>query len=398
MKKVKEWGTIIMVMMFAFSAASFATDKELDKNYVSANNGFGFKLLKDLKTTDENIMISPASISSALGALSGAGEKKEKDSILKAIGAKNLSISKFNESNRDLAVICKYPGDGITMNLANSLWLQDGLKPNTNYRNFLKNYYNANISNINFDDTGKAADIINQWCSDKTKGMITKALDSGDLENAYMVLSNALYFHGTWTDPFEERLTKKDMFFPYNKDPYQIAMMTKTEEQYYISTENFKAISIPYGENKDFAIDIIVPENEKGLNNCLDALVKSKKTVFETYKPQTGRVSLFLPRFQIEYKESIVDMLKKYGLNTKEYRKLLSNPRTNEISNIIHATKLKVNEKGTEAAAVTSVTMTTAVRDQITVRADKPFIFYIYDTKNKLIFFTGIVNSPETLK
>ena len=388
----------IITVSALFASSVWSEEMKFDQKFTEASNSFGFKLLKDLKTKNDNIMISPISIESALGALSGAGNAAETASILKTMGLSNTTIKEFNENNKRLLTFCKYPGEGIKLSIATSLWLNKGLNPNKNYYNFLKNYYNADISNVDFSNSKKSADTINNWCANKTNNMIKDAVSESDVKYAQAVLFNALYFYGNWTDQFNERFTREDSFYPYSKDSIKIDMMFKRSQYKYIDNNNFKAISVPYGKNQDFAIDIIIPENEKGLSDVLDNLIKSKKTIFESEKPLNGFVNFYLPKFQIEYKSSILDILKTYGLKTNDYKRMLENGQSNQISQIVHATKLKVDEKGTEAAVVTGIAVSTAAPIQeMEIRADKPFIFYIYSTKNNLIFFTGIVNTPNKL-
>ena len=388
---------ILLILLLSFYFSSLCFGGNMNKEFIKANNEFGFKLLKDLKDKNTNIMISPISIESALGALSGAGATTEKNSILQALGANSLTIDQLNQNNKELLRLCKTPGKGITLNLATSLWLQNNLNPNKKYKDFLKNYYNADISNVNFANPDKAADIINQWCSNKTNHMVSKAVDKSSLENASTVLCNALYFFGTWTEPFDEKLTREDIFTPYVKSAFKVAMMSKSGNMDYVSTNTFKAIKLNYGTDKDFSIDIIVPNNEKDLNICLAQLEKTGKSVFETHPVKNDFVKIYIPRFQMDYQTSLIEILEKYGLKRGDYKNLLETSKTNRISNIIHSTKLKVNEKGTEASAVTSIIMPMSAFTQEEIRADKPFVFYIYDTKNKLIFFTGIINSPDSL-
>lgn len=387
----------MLIILTSMSVGTFAEDcTKLDEDFVKATNHFGLKLLEDIKEPNKNIMISAVSLQSALGTLSGAGKEPEIQSILKTLDM-NIPIDKLNQNNQKIIKLCKNPGENITLNMSTSIWIADHLKINKNYGIFLDKYYNSDINKIDFKDSQKAADRINNWCLEKTNKMINKTVDPDDIANSNTVICNALYFFGQWTTPFNSKFTFDGQFKPYKGSQINIKMMSKTENYKYIRNDNYDAISLPYGKTKDFAIDIIIPKDQKAMDICLNHLKEHNTSIFNNERYNEDKVEFIMPKFQIDYRVSLINILKKYGLQTSGYKNMLQSKEINQISQILHVTKLKVNEEGTEAAAVTAIIAKTAMRDEIVITADKPFIFYIYDTKNNLMFFTGIINAPQGL-
>ncbi|MBP5273484.1 MAG: hypothetical protein ILO36_00915 [Abditibacteriota bacterium] len=352
-------------------------------------NSFGFGMLTELDK-GKNVMVSPVSLEMVLGSLQGAGTFVEKQAISKAVGIKETSL---NIGSRDLIALAREMKD-MDLEIANSIWLNNGLEPSQTYKGFLSRYYDSEIRNIDFSASEQAAAAVNGWCSDKTRGMIDSVLSPRDAATCRLLLVNALYFKALWANPFSVRNTRKEDFRPYEGSPYPVWMMHRTGSYRFVNTEKYDAVRIPYAGGR-FAMDIIVPADKEAMAEYLRQLKNEKYSLF--FGEETGQemlCELSVPVFEASSEASMLQRLVELGMKKEGYPRMLSGGGRVIISDVLQSVKIKADENGTEAAAVTTMPMALIAPNMGRITVDRPFVFNIYETKKGAIFFTGVIYDP----
>lgn len=351
---------------------------------------------------DKNYMFSPLSIKMALSLAANGADGNTKKEILNAPGIDNLD--KFNSVSKDL--IERYSmTDILSLNIANSIWInKDRTTQNfsSSFKKLATEYYNADVMTINNENAVKD---INSWVSDKTGGKIPQIIKNAD--DFWAMLINAIYFKGAWQDEFYEGATKADEFFNADGTKTQTDFMNKTKWLQYAQTKSAQMIELPYKnridkisedgeylgsenyENLDVSMYVIAADGDINVADELNGAV-SDNMFTRTY------IKLSMPKFKIEYSASLNDMLMNIGItdafkrDTAQFENMFDKGNM-WISYTIHKTYISVDEKGTEAAAVTAIGMggTSLPPEPTELKFNKPFYFAIRDNTSGEILFMG---------
>lgn len=344
---------------------------------------------------DKNYMFSPLSIKTAFLLASNGAEDETLNEILDVFGIDNLETA--NKEAREF--IEKYSkSDILRLDIANSIWLNSDNASSSFNKNYEETVKNELYAQSRMVDNNNAVDSINNWVSEKTNGKINGIINTPDFES---MLINAVYFKGIWEDEFSKSNTRKDTFTNRDGTETQVDFMHKTTYYNYFAKGNTKVIELPYKtristvdekgaikteslDNTSVSMYLIMSDNEY---NPVDLL---ENTDFIN-----GRVSLYMPSFTTEYSMNLNDILKNMGIKkafsgSAEFGKMFDEG-SYAISDVLHKTYIKVDEQGTEAAAVTSITLgTTALPEEpIEVKFNKPFTYVIKDKVNGEILFVG---------
>ncbi len=339
--------------------------------------------LKEYMPKDKNYMFSPISIKMALAMATVGAEGETKDEILST-----LKIDDLEEYNMFARKLIKdySENEDVKLNIANSLWLNTdyykGAEFNNDFKETISDYYNASMQNVNNKNAVKT---INDWVSNKTNDKIKKIISDNEFL-AYII--NAIYFKGQWASQFNESATEKDEFIDRNNNKSQIDFMNLTSTFNHYEDTDIQMISLPYQDRKT-SMYIIIPNNENYTEDIQEKIEKMK------YK----RVRLSLPKFKTEFNIELKEVLSQMGVNTAfepgkaDFKTMFKNiSESIFISDIIHKTYINVDENGTEAAAVTAIgfeTTSAITEEPIVFKANKPFLYFIYDNVNNEILFMG---------
>lgn len=364
---------------------------------INQDNAFAFDLLRNTiaKNTDENITVSPLSVSIALGmARNGANglTQSEMEITLKMSGLTSDEINEYYKvMNNALPVI-----DPTTkLSIANSIWYRKNFVVKPSFLDVNTTNFNAYVRELDFSQSW-AKDTINNWCSVKTKGLIPTILDDIP-ENAVMYLINAVYFKGIWCNKFDKKQTTESYFYPEKGENIKMNLMQMTDTLLYATDELADYVDLPYG-NKAFSMTVIVPKYGKTANDVLQSMTVDKwnNTVSKLREEQ---VQLSLPRFKSENKFLLNDPLIAMGMPTAFTGAADFSRISDErllISKVIHKTYISVDEDGAEAAAVTAIEMIkTSMPMYPIVRADHPFLFVIREKSTGVILFIGKMGKVE---
>lgn len=372
-----------------------------DSKIVTANNKFGTKIFSEILKTDKdkNIFISPTSILFALSMTYNGAKGNTKAEFEKALELSGMSTEEINKSANALIRTLVNADSSVKLDIANSLWGKTGVKFNPDFIKTNEDFYKATTNTLDFSSS-EAAKMINSWVSNSTQGKITKIIDGNIDSNTLLFLINAIYFKGEWTNKFDKELTKSENFNLIGGTTKKVEMMSLYEKLPYYKGEKFQALSLPYGK-ENISMYIFLPDSDSNLDEFNSNLSEENLTTwFKEFSKRDG--SLKLPKFKLEYEKSLKDSLKALGLSSAfespDFSNMFTDSTSASISEVKHKTFVEVNEEGTEAAAVTGVTVgATSVmpsNEPYNMNCDKPFFYAIRDNNSGTILFMGEVTEP----
>lgn len=354
------------------------------------DNEFALKLFKNMASgsNDSNIVVSPLSISIALGmAWNGATDetKAEMSSLLAMTNTPDSIVNQYYEvMQKSLPVV----DSATTVNIANSLWYTDRFSVRPSYLQLNQKYFDANIRSIDFMQPW-AKDTINAWVDAKTNHLIPSIVE--ETRSQVMFLINAVYFKGAWAIPFDPKQTYSGTFAKQTGGSANVKMMALTDTVRYTETNDAQWLDMAYG-NGAYSMTLVLPKPGFSTNSVLSSLtVSTWNTAIESLALR--KVGISMPRFKVECTFGLKETLKSLGMKKAftEYAEFSGiSEESLAISDVKHKTYVEVTEKGTTAAAVTVIGMfTTSMPDYPFFTANKPFLFFIRENGSKTILFAG---------
>ncbi len=363
---------------------------------VEASNGMGFRLLSHLaeEEGEKNLFLSSFSIATALAMVYSGAEGETQAALAGLLGLKGLSLQEVHQGYSALIALLGELGPGIRLDVANSLWIREGIHLAADFVQRIQEIYGGEVAHVDFGNAEEAADIINGWVARKTEGKIKKLVPPPLLELAVVVLINAIYFKGIWAEPFDKGRTEEGLFTLPDGNRKRVLMMRRAGGYAYYEDEIFQAIDLPYGDGR-VSMVVLLPRPDVPL------AVLRKRTTAENWQEWMGklvrtRVDLALPRFRVEYGSDLLPVLQKIGgpsLAGPDFLGMGGGPLV--INKVIHKSFVEVNEEGTEAAAATAVVMSRGMARAAQMVVDRPFLCAIRDNETGLVLFMGFVADPE---
>ena len=391
------------MLAFLTSCSQDVITPEFDYNLKSArvietNNEFGLELLKTVFDTEEkaNVMISPASVSIALGMAYNGAEGSTMDAFEEVLNYEGLTREEVNEITRELIHVLVTNVNGNLLEIANSLWYDEKFPVETEFINLNSHYYDAEVNELDFRNA-EAVGTINDWVSENTHGKIDEIIDSID-PAVMMILINAIYFNCVWDIEFNPDDTHQAYFYNEDGSSYGEVDMMYLESNFKVAiTDSFKAVELPY-KNGKFSMYLFLPSEESSVNQLLEKLDGATWNTWIAGFSEMEDFKVYMPRFEFEFERSLGDDLKEMGLDiafTDQADFSGISTIALYIADVIHKTYIKVNEEGTEAAAVTGVVMeVTSIHPMNEIRLDHPFLFAITENSSRSILFAGKVAEP----
>jgi len=364
-------------------------------------NSFNYNLFRQIvaDSPEKNIFISPFSVSQALAMTWNGSSGATREEMRRVLGFDNLPDSTVNEAFAELSRKLPDLDPDLNFQIANSVWYRQGLSFEENFLNINREYFNAEITGLDFSRPD-AADFINDWVSDQTNGKITNMIAPPINPMTVMYLVNAVYFKGTWTHPFD-KISREAPFFISDGNETTCLMMHRKDKFNYYENDRLQMADLPYGRGA-FVMTVILPREDTDINRLIDKLNDDTATGwFNSMSKTEGHI--YLPRFKMEFETSLIETLQKLGITTAfdAARADFSKIRPQKdlvISEVKHKTFIEVNEEGTEAAAATSVgiRLTAVMEPRIfTMRCDRPFIYLIRERSSGTVLFMGKLYQPE---
>ena len=373
----------------------------------SGNNAFALDLYRQLAEDNSgNLFMSPYSVSLAL-AMTYAGARGNTATEMADSLHFNLPDSRlhaaFNELDRLLAARgADLPADEkFTLNIANSIWGQQGFKFESAFLDTLAENYGAGMRLVNYSSQAEIArQTINKWVEDNTNGRIKDLIPQGALdEQTVLVLANAIYFKAAWAREFNPDLTAREDFHTLKDGAVKADMMRQTGMFNFVDADGYTAVEIPY-VGQQTSMVVLVPDDGEftSFESSLDA-AKLAQVIDDLHYTN---VDLKFPKFSYESKFMLPQVLKQLGMLDAfdpfeaDFSGMRTPPPSLMITDVIHQAFVAVDEQGTEAAAATAVIVgvTSIAPDPIEFAVDRPFIYLIRDVPTDTILFTGRVLNP----
>ena len=432
---MRNGGRVFGALFFALFSGSAFADEDAVRSLASAYNSFGQEIFSSLEKKKGNIVYSPYSTGVAFSmAMSGASGATRAE-FLKVMGF-SQSVAEIENANGELAALlasyakeqldpsgvasdaaiaclqkpnakiadcvaqgraaAKSPEPLIELNLANLLAIAKG-PVSQSYKTLIAGKYVGEI----FENTTPKQ--INAWAAEKTKRHVTQLVDWPPSDPPALVLANAVYFHGSWRDPFRAAATRPRPFTTASGDKADVATMQKRDTLPYFDGEAFEVAWLPY-RNDALGMMLVLPKAgfspetaqarlvEEGFVRSLDRLMKSRETLLD----------LRLPRFSTQSEAmDLVVPTKALGLRLPFDRSRadfsLMSPDKLYIDQAQQKTTLDVTEEGTVAAAVTTMQFVwlSAPLRPTPFYVDHPFLFFIVERKSGAVLFEGRIEDPR---
>jgi serine protease inhibitor len=372
-----------------------------EKLLVEGSNDFAFRLLHKLleKEPDDSFFASPLSISTAFAMAINGAAGQTYDQMRDFFGHRGLTRDEINRAFLQLIVLLTTLDEQVRFDIANSVWYREGYPVLQEFLDVNKEYFDAEVRPLDFDRPD-APDIINAWINEKTEGLIEEMIDQIG-EDVVMYLINAIYFKGDWTVQFDPDDTRDHPFTRSDGSKTEVPMMQVADKFRYHIDDEWTALDMWYGD-AGFSFTALMPTAgpaDGGLDLLAHELTHARfESITSGLKSDT--INVYLPKFEIDYEiEKFSLDLMDMGLTIPfthglaDFTKItLEDPLV--ISEVLHRAVIKLDEEGTEAAAVTVIGGAMAVSFpgrpmRITIRLDRPFLFFIRENTSNTIMFMG---------
>ena len=365
-----------------------------EQELVERSNDFAFDLFRTAQDKKESQILSPISITYALGLLNNGAAGDTQSQINNVLGFGSTGADGINDFCYKM--LKRAPGlDPLTkVMIANNIYMNEGYVLKPDFVQKAKLFYDATPETRDFHD-GKTMNVINQWASNHTEGMIQEVLNERSFDpDLVSYLLNAIYFKGSWTKKFDKALTMEEPFLlttgSYNKS---CPMMHQAATFAYAENNDYQALNLPYG-NGSFQMTVLLPKKNV---TAVPSVPTAEVWQQLCEKMDSTLVDVAFPRFETNTDIDLVNIMTKLGMpdafddikanfpnfcNTPVYISLMK-----------QVAKIKLDEEGTEAAAVTVIGMTGKSAGSepkyVTFYATHPFLYVISEKQTGAVFFIG---------
>ena len=371
---------------------------------VQANNEFAFNLFRAVALPrpagpcdgkPQSIILSPISITYALGMLNNGATGETAKQINDVLGFADTGADGINAFCRKMLTEAPALDKLTKVMIANTIYMNKPYQLKPMFVELAKQYYDAEPETRDFHD-GQTCKVINKWCNDHTNGMIPEVLSEDAFNpDAVSYLLNAIYFKGTWSQKFDKANTKDETFTGEDGSQRQLPMMHMTDHQFnYAKTELFEMLRLPYG-NGAYAMNILLPAEGKTLIDVMRGLNNETWRQYRFGNPAIADVKL--PRFESNTDQNLVSIMSDLGM-PKAFTDKAEFPNFCNVPTYIglmkQVARIKLDEEGSEAAAVTVIGLETASFEpheppHVTFHATRPFLYIISEQSTGAIFFMG---------
>ena len=396
---------------------SGAADPEAQTAAVGAND-FAFRLsaalIKDIN--NNNFVCSPYSVWMPLAALLNATNAENKEALLAALGASGITEADMNRAASRMLYdltnewrkenkVGLYREYYNPLKIVNAIFVSNQVTLRTDFAQTFMDYYRGSSINVDFFSS-EAVDAVNQWASDNTEGLIHNVVSGFD-PYTVAAIANAIYFSDRWSSEFDPEQTKEDVFhLPGGGEKTAFYMLKEGEGHRYYDDDKVQAVRLGF-KNSGYNMYIILPRD----GDAAALLASMTTSYFNEIESETVRAAgkLLLPRFSVEneikgLKEALIALgVPLFNKESLPITMLIEEKDPLYLSGAIQKALIKVDEKGTTAAAVTIMSAVSGSYQPqpppkpFEMICDKPFVFILYDYTQdggSQILFTGVVNRP----
>jgi serpin B len=392
-----------------------AADAQELKELAAGNSTFAFDLYQALRGEPGNLFYSPYSLSVAL-AMTYAGARGETESQMAATLHYTLPQEQLHPAFNALDMALAGAGDqqdgAFQLNVANSLWGQQGFPFRQEFLDLLAKNYASGLRLVDCIDESQreqARQAINDWVGTATHGKIDELIAKGILTDATrLVLANAIYFKGEWSEPFLNS-TQEAPFTRLDGSQVSVPTMSRRATTPYAAGEDFQAVDLPYKGGR-VAMLVLLPA--AGQFEAFESRLNQEQAQAILQDLEASDVKLYLPKFQFSAEYTLEETLKAvnprqrgltgmpdaFDMHRADFSGMYDRQKAGGnlyLSHVVHKAFVAVNEIGTEAAAASGAVMESVSAPAVELRIDRPFIFLIHDLQTGTILFAGRVMDPQ---
>jgi serpin B len=406
MRSPKFYPGLFLLMAFAFASAQGAVANPAMNQDNSANsaasavNSFGMKLLADVagERRHQNVFISPLSVFVALTMTETGAAGKTQAAMRNAMAVPdNLNDDALHQSASALLKALALR-KGVELSIANALWSDVRAPLSAEFIEKCRKLYAADATTLDFAQP-QAAEAINRWVSSKTQGKIPSIVNPAGVKDSNAILTNAVYFKGRWEYQFSKTDTKDEPFHLADGREKKIPMMHRSSiEEGYRSGDGFEVAALPY-ENSGMALYAILPAPGRTPEQALAHI-----SVEKLLRPaEPNELDLKLPKFTLDFAAGLRKPLSRMGMEVAFSRQAEFAPMGSPLfflTEVLHKTRLEVDEEGTVAAATTSVALAAKAikpppRKKHILVFDRPFALLLCDNQTGAVLFAGVIYDPR---
>ena len=370
--------------------AGTPTEVQVQEKTWTGMRDFSVKLLQSTCEEEENTLVSPMSVLSALAMTANGARGETRSQMENTLGG---TVEQLNGALTGLG-----QEEDSPLYLANSIWFAEGgrITPNPDFLQINADYYRAGVFEAPFDQT--TVTDINRWVKEHTHGMVEEIL-KGIPRDTVMYLINALAFEAEWENPYQKEDVWQQAFTNQAGEVQQVSMM-HSEEGLYLRDDQAQGF-MKYYQGGRYAFVALLPDKGNSVLDYVEGLDGQQlKALLDN--PTSVPVMTTMPKFESEMEVDLREVLKEMGMDLPfdsaqaDFTDLGTSPEGNlYINQVFHKAYLEVEEKGTRGGAATAVEMNTeaAPEEQMVVTLDRPFVYMVVDTSSMLPVFMGTVLS-----
>ncbi len=362
---------------------------------------FGLKLLQKTREADkQSPLVSPLSVALALSMTANGADGNTLAQFQEVLGG-GVDLEELN------AACAQYLSDyqgllgSSQCRIANSLWKDHSGGIYKDFVSKCRGYYSAQVYEAELSEP-RIVDDLNSWVSDKTNKMIPQIIDQPFPEETACLLVNALYLKNKWLNEFDPLSTHERDFRHEDGTSQQVEFLSKHDANLsYLQGKGAQGVVLPYDDGR-LAFFALLPDlypDSPDFGEWLNNLERNSLAQLINNREDALFLSFAMPKFSAEWKGNLEDILPLLGLEdafipgTANFSSLGDCEEGYYISQVVHAAKIEVNEKGTEAAAATVVAPAAGSPMQppegVTLILDRPFLYGIVDLQNGVPLFLG---------
>lgn len=372
---------------------------------------FAFSLYQVLDTSDTNLLFSPYSIATSLcmvyvGARGDTASQMEKALHLEI---DRKAVAKTSSALAQSLVLKKKEENSYQLNIANAIWVDQGTFLLADFRYMMEQQFKAKLGTLNFAQSENALSSINDWISQQTQGKIPHLLDPSDInELTRLALTNAMYFQGTWVQPFDPKATRNGQFHPTPDTATTVPMMPQVIFTPYYENELMQSVALPFvgmtNGGGQLALIIILPKSADNFSAVFQELSPSFESWISSLKYQ--RVDLKIPKFFLSNRFDLNEPLNQLGMqdafDSDANFTGIDGMRDLFLNKVVHQAFFDLNENGVSAAAATAASMNVKSAEPqgppTVMHVDHPFLFFIVDLNSHEMLLMGKIVEPDNAK
>lgn len=359
-----------------------------------------FRAYAEKRDSKTNYVFSPLGLSYCLGMVLNGADGETYRQLHDALGFSGMDRGAINRYVQTMRIALVDVDNTTTFLNANSIWLKNGITFLDDFKKVNQTYYDARLEeNAVFDF--KTADAINNWCKERTNGMIPNFVEAGEIGGLSALFLNALYFNGKWASPFDASETRQQNFTRADGSFVKVPMLQKESKRLNcVSTDEVTIVTLPYG-NGAFVMRLVLPVNRA---TTIDELLKGLTAErWDSWMEQEKEymVTFSLPKFNIDYEDrGLVEILQSLGVTdaftaNADFSKMSTAALF--INWIKQRSVIRVDEEGTEASVITGTGMigSAGPPSSLKVAFNRPFAFFISEISTNVVLFAGKVGDPS---